>query len=140
MKLLMLDSDGRNAWVLNGKTPLPPSRPGDRVVIESNFAGPMAVTGVAINADAVKTIGPEGIRGALDRLVGTWRVDSFEVDGVISEAALGALEAQALATDNAASLTVHGDFSVGSHVRIVATNVGDTPAYFYAACLMEEIH
>lgn len=86
----------------------------------------------------MRAVSPGGIRELGDSSR-HWRVDAIEIDGEPSLAAVGALEAEQLNHPDADTLVVGGDFGVGSNVTMRATNIGDTPAYFYATWELEDV-
>lgn len=139
-KLLLIDTDDRFNFQLRASPPTI-CPPGQTIVVQSAFAGPMAFIGLRIGSDPrVRTLSPDqGVVGAERDIAGRWRVDSIEIDGEPSLAAVGALEAEQLNHPDADTLVVGGDFGVGSNVTMRATNIGDTPAYFYATWELEDV-
>ena len=143
-KLLPMDTDSRGGWALPGAPPpAPPALPGQSVRVEAALqTGPLFFTGLHVGPDQrFRVVGPDGIRPAQDAsMAGTWRVDEVTIDGNAVESVRAALEAEARVREDRSVLVVRGDFGVGSSVAILATNVGTTPAYFYATWELEDVH
>ena len=142
-KLLPMDTDSRGSWALPGAPPpAPPASPGQSVHVEAALQGPLLFTGLRVGPNQLfRVVGPGGLIPAQDAsMAGTWRVDEVTIDGSAVEHVVAALEAEALARDDRSVIVVHGNFGVGSSVAITATNIGDTPAYFYATWELEDVH
>jgi hypothetical protein len=143
MKLLIMSTDSRNGWRLPGASPpTAPSAPGESVRVEAALqSAPLFFTGLHVGPDQrFRVVGPEGIGPAQDAsLAGTWRVDKVTIDELAVEHIVAALEAEANARADRSVLAVRGGFGVGSRVAIRATNIGDTPAYFYATWELEDV-
>lgn len=136
MKLLMLSTDDRSSWPIDGKPPRPPHPPGETVVVKSSFVGPMAFVGLRLGPDdRVQTIGPQ-VRPKL----ASWRIDEVKIDNVaIDHAAVLRVAAQVVPAIGASPCSMRGDFGVGSCVEMRVTHVGDEPAYFYATWELEDL-
>lgn len=139
-KLLPMSTDDRGSWRLSDASPLPLIKPGQSVQVECALQSwPLVFTGLRVGLDGrFQKLGPEGITGATT--AGLWRVDEVTIDGVVVASVVAALEAEALVCADRRVVEVHGAFGVGSRVRIRATNVGDTDAYFYATWELEDAH
>ena len=143
-KLCPMSTDSRGSWPLPGAPPpAPPSAPGESVRVEATLqSSPQAFTGLHVGPDnRFRVVGPGGINPAHEAsMAGIWRVDEVTIDGNVIESVVAALEAQAHVCDDRTAVAVYGDFGVGSSVAMRATNVGDTPAYFYATWELEDVH
>jgi len=142
MKILLMDTDGRDSWRLDGKPPGDPHPPGETVLIESSFDGPMAFVALKIGPDArVKSLGPNGIRPQNDGDPGAkWRIDEIKIDDVmIDHMSVLRVAAQIAPMIGADDRSMRGSFGVGSRVAMRATNIGDGPSYFYATWELEDV-
>jgi hypothetical protein len=138
MKLLPMSTDPRGSWRLSDRPDTPASKPGESIRIESSFAGPLAFVGLRVGPDRrLWIVGPNGLSPATTP--GLWRVDEITIDGSPCEAAVKALEAEALSRVDGRVLSVQGDFGVGSAIAIRATNIGEIDAYFYAVWEIEDV-
>jgi len=142
MKLLPMTTDPSEGWPLRDDVNLtPPSAPGDAVRVEAllQTTVPMAFTGLRVGPDhRLRVLGPDGV-ASVGTALGAWRIDEVTIDDTAVDDVIAALEAEALSRDDRTLLIVHGSFGVGSRVSIRATNVGETPAYFYATWELEDM-
>jgi len=140
VKLLVLSTDDRGSWPIDGKPPRRPHAPGETVVVKSSFRGPMAFVGLRLGPDdRVQTIGPRA-RPKDGQGPASWRIDEVKIDDVaIDPAVVLRVAAPVTTTIGAAACSMRGDFGVGSSVEMRATHVGSEPAYFYATWELEDL-
>jgi len=142
MMLHFMETDARGDWSLDGRSPPPPSRPGESVRITSllQTAAPLAFSTLLVGPDPRNRCLDPGGRGVVQLSTpGTWRVDEVTIDDVANEDVVRALEAEFLRVADGCLVVVSGGFGVGSRCSITATNVGDTAAYFYATWELEDV-
>jgi hypothetical protein len=119
LHMLSMSSDGTLGFRLDDRPPNPRTNPGDSVLLDYAIQGNAMLFGrLCVSRQVGISTAGEAIMGMVD----SWRVDDVTLDGARVALTDGSVDPPRCA----------------SRVSMRATNIGETPAYFYGAWELHE--